>query len=151
MPGLMVSAHAQVIEIVVLQHGGSEKPSQMCEIQSVWSCPMWPSRWGMHISIDWPRLKSCQAACDECTRWEICSSHSQDGGCFTQGLHQALTTPLARLPGIARNDHRATIFVGRSCPPNLYFDNSGNKHFRASTSCSLHTLCDLDFERRSVT
>ena len=33
---------------------------------------------------------------------------------------QALTTPLARLPGIARNDRRATIFVGRSCPQKTF-------------------------------
>ena len=39
----------------------------------------------------------------------------------------ALTTPLALLSGIARNDRRATVFVGRSCPPNLYLENSGNK------------------------
>ena len=63
---------------------------------------------------------------------------------------QALTNPLARLPGIARNDHRATIFVGWSCPPNLYFENSGNKRFPPSTSCSLHTLCALDLERCSA-
>ena len=46
---------------------------------------------------------------------------------------QALTTPLARLPGIARNDRRATIFVGRSCPPKLYFENSGNNRFLRQT------------------
>ena len=44
-------------------------------------------------------------------------------------IWQALTTPLARLPGIAQNDHRATDFVSRSCPPNLYYENSGNKRF----------------------
>ena len=59
---------------------------------------------------------------------------------------QALTTPLARLPGIARNDHRATVFVGRSCPPNLYFENSGNKRFPASKSCLQHAIGALDFE-----
>ena len=48
--------------------------------------------------------------------------------------YQALTTPLGRLPGIARNDRRATVFVGRSCPPNLYFENSGNKRFLHQTS-----------------
>ena len=40
-------------------------------------------------------------------------------GCNTL-LIQALTTPLARLPEIARNGRRATVFVGWSCPPNLY-------------------------------
>ena len=47
----------------------------------VWSCPTRPSRWGMPISIDWPRLKSCQAVCDECMRGEIYSSLSRDAGC----------------------------------------------------------------------
>ena len=61
--------------------------------------------------------------------------------------YQALTTPLARLPRVAGNDRWATIFVGYSCPPNLYFETSGNKRFPASNSCSLHTLCALDFER----
>ena len=46
----------------------------------VWTCPTWPSRWGMRISIDWPRLKSCQAVCDECMRGEIYSSLSRDAG-----------------------------------------------------------------------
>ena len=80
----------------------------------------------------------------------VCFFVSWQSDHFWQRYSQALTTPLARLPEIARNDHRATIFVGRSCPPNLYFENSGNKRFRASTNCSLHTPCDLDFERRSV-
>ena len=57
-----------------------EKRSQMCEIHFVWSCPTWLSRWGMRISIDWPRLKSCQAICDECTRGAICSGQSRDAG-----------------------------------------------------------------------
>ena len=35
--------------------------------------------------------------------------------------------PLARLPGIAQNDRRATIFVSQSCLPKLYFEISGNK------------------------
>ena len=48
----------------------------------VWSCPTWLSRWGMRISIDWLRLKSCQAVCDECTRGEIYSSLSRDAGCL---------------------------------------------------------------------
>ena len=60
----------------------TEKRSQMCEIHFVWSCPTWPSRWGMRISIDWPRLKSCQAVCDACTRGAICSGQSRDAGCF---------------------------------------------------------------------
>ena len=63
-------------------------------------------------------------------------------------IYQALTTPLARFPGIARNDRRATIFVSWSCPPNLYFENSGNKRFPVSANCSLHILCALDFEGR---
>ena len=67
-------------------------------------------------------------------------------GCMMALDLQALTTPLARLPGIARNDHRATVFVGRSCPPNLYFENSGNKRFPASKSCLQHAIGALDFE-----
>ena len=43
---------------------------------------MWPSRWGKRISKDWPRLKSCQAVCDDCTRGEICSGQSLDAGCL---------------------------------------------------------------------
>ena len=34
---------------------------------------------------------------------------------------QALTTPLALLPGIAQNDRQATVFVGRSCTPYAFF------------------------------
>ena len=64
-------------EICCLQHGETE--SNVWKT-FVWSCPTWPSRWGMHISIDWPRLKSCQAVCDECTRGEIYSSLSRDAG-----------------------------------------------------------------------
>ena len=66
-------------EICCLQHGETE--SNVWNT-FVWSCPTWPSRWGMHISIDWPRLKSCQAVCDECTRGEIYSSLSRDAGCL---------------------------------------------------------------------
>ena len=83
MPGLTVSAHAWCDllrrEICCLQHGETE--SNVWNT-FVWSCPTWPSRWGMHISIDWPRLKSCQAVCDECTRGEIYSSLSRDAGCL---------------------------------------------------------------------
>ena len=66
-------------EICCLQHRETE--SNVWNT-FVWSCPTWPSRWGMHISIDWPRLKSCQAVCDECTRGEIYSSLSRDAGCL---------------------------------------------------------------------
>ena len=44
-------------------------------------------------------------------------------------LSQALTTPLARLPGIARNGCRATVFVGRSCPAKLVFWKFGQQTF----------------------
>ena len=64
--------------------------------------------------------------------------------------YQALINPLSRLPRIAWNDRLATVFVGWSCPPNLYFETLGNKRFPASNSCSLHTLCALDFERQSA-
>ena len=66
-------------EICCLQHGETE--SNVWNT-FVWSCPTWPSRWGMRISIDWPRLKSCQAVYDECTRGEIYSSLSRDAGCL---------------------------------------------------------------------
>ena len=66
-------------EICCLQHGETE--SNVWNT-FVWSCPTWPSRWGMHISIDWPRLKSCLAVCDECTTGEIYSSLSRDAGCL---------------------------------------------------------------------
>ena len=69
-------------EICCFQHGETE--SNVWNT-FVWSCPTWPSRWGMRISIDWPRLKSCQAVCDECMRGEIpgeiYSSLSRDAGC----------------------------------------------------------------------
>ena len=65
-------------EICCLQHG--EMESNVWNT-FVWSCPKWPSRWGMRISINWPRLKSCQAVCDECMRGEIYSSLSRDAGC----------------------------------------------------------------------
>ena len=58
---------------------------------------------------------------------------------------QALTTPLARLPEIARNDRRATVFSGRSCPPKLCFENSGNPVFPAPNRRSLHARDALDF------
>ena len=38
---------------------------------------------GMHISIDWLRLKSYPAVCDECMRGDIYSCQLQDMGCFT--------------------------------------------------------------------
>ena len=50
MPGLTVSAHAwgdYSGERFVVYN--TEKRRQMCEF--VWSCPTWPSRWGMRISI----------------------------------------------------------------------------------------------------
>ena len=84
MPGLrlwvrMCDATAQS-QICCLQHG--ETGVKCVKYIFVWSCPTWPSRRGMHISIDWPRLKSCQAVCDECTRGAICSGQSRDAGCF---------------------------------------------------------------------
>ena len=82
MPGLTVSAHAwgdcSGERFVVYN---TEKRSQNVWNTFVWSCPTWPSRWGMRISIDWPRLKSCQAVCDECMGAEIYSSLSRDAGC----------------------------------------------------------------------
>ena len=79
----VMSAHAWCDRSVTdLLFTTREKRSQMCEIHFVWSCPTWPSRWGMRISIDWPRLKSCQAVCDECRRGANCSGQSRDAGCF---------------------------------------------------------------------
>ena len=37
------------------------------------SCPVWPSRWILCISMQWLRLKGCHVACDECASGEICS------------------------------------------------------------------------------
>ena len=79
-------------EICCLQHGETE--SNVWNT-FVWSCPTWPSRWGMHISIDWPRLKSCQAVCDECTRGEIYSSLSRDAGCLAMwGWRESCVTKI---------------------------------------------------------
>ena len=64
--------------------------------------------------------------------------------------HTVLDNSISPIARIVRNDHRATLFVGRSCPPNLWFENSGNKHFSVSNSWSLHTPCALDFERLSA-
>ena len=59
--------------------------------------------------------------------------------CFSAQIpslsRQALTA-LARLPGVAQNGRRATVFVGRSCPPNSNFENSGNKVLPASAHCT---------------
>ena len=86
----------------------TEKPSQMCEIHFVWSCPTWHSRWGMRISIDGPRLKSCQVVCDECMRGEICSGQSRDAGCFaTWGWRKSCIT---KIWGLCR-DHSFVLFL----------------------------------------
>ena len=37
------------------------------------SCNARPSRWALCISMQWPRLKGCHVACDECASGEICS------------------------------------------------------------------------------
>ena len=45
---------------------GDIKLCQMCEIQFAWNLnPTWHNRWGMHISLNRPRLKSCHAVFDE--------------------------------------------------------------------------------------
>ena len=82
MPGLTECACVRRLlrrKICCLQHRETE--SNVWNT-FVWSCPTWPRRWGMRISIDWPRLKSCQAVCDECMRGEIYSSLSRDAGCL---------------------------------------------------------------------
>ena len=88
MPGLTASVQALAIEIVVLQHRGSEKPSQMCEIPFMWSCPMWPSRWGMPISINWPRVVRQTAMNEQGEKFAPASrrmgavlTYGADGGC----------------------------------------------------------------------
>ena len=86
----------------------TEKWSQMCEIHFVWSCPTWPSRWGMRISIDWPRLKSCQAVCDECTGGAIFSGQSRDAGCFDMGSWRE--SCVTKLWGLS-HDHGFVLFL----------------------------------------
>ena len=49
--------------------------------------------------------------------------------CISAGLNNSIGP-------IARNDRRTTVIVGRSCPPNLVYENLGNKRFPASNSCS---------------
>ena len=45
---------------------GYIKRCQLCEIQFAWSLnPTWHNKWGMHISLSRPRLKSCHAVFDE--------------------------------------------------------------------------------------
>ena len=43
----------------------------MCEIRL--SCPRWPSRWVLCISMQWLKLKGCHVACDACKSGESCS------------------------------------------------------------------------------
>ena len=69
---------------------------------------MWPSRWGMPISIYWPRLKSCQAVCNECTRGEICSGQSRDAGCFD--MWSWWGSCVTKILGLSR-DHRFVLFL----------------------------------------
>ena len=57
--------------------------------------------------------------------------------------NQALTTPLARLPGIARNDRRATTFVGRSCPPNFFLRQAAKWLSLSVESTFAHGINDL--------
>ena len=88
-----------------------EKPSQMCEIHFVWSCPTGPSRWGMCISIDWVRLKSCQAVCDECTKGEICSGQSWFAGWFAMWTWWSWREScITKIWGLGR-DHKFVLFL----------------------------------------
>ena len=111
MPGLTVSAHTwgdcSGERFVVYQHGETE--SNVWNT-FVWSCPTWPSRWGMRISIDWPRLKSCQAVCDECMKGEIYSSRSlsRDAGCSAMWpLRESRVTKILGL----EYDHGFVLFL----------------------------------------
>ena len=95
-------------EICCLQHGETE--SNVWNT-FVWSCPTWPSRWGMRISIDWPRLKSCQAVCDECTWGEIIySSLSRDAGCLAMWSWRE--SCVAKIWG-SGHDHGFVLFLLR--------------------------------------
>ena len=101
-------------EICCLQHGETE--SNVWNT-FVWSCPTWPSRWGMRISIDWPRLKSCQAVCDECMRGDIYSSLSQDAGCLAMWNWRELC--VTKIWG-SGHDHGFVLFLfGDFLDPNI--------------------------------
>ena len=62
----------------------------------------------MPISIYWPRLKSCQAVCNECTRGEICSGQSRDAGCFD--MWSWWGSCVTKILGLSR-DHRFVLFL----------------------------------------
>ena len=92
-------------EICCLQHGETE--SNVWNT-FVWSCPTWPSRWGMRISTDGPRLKSCQAVCDECMRGKIYSSLSRDADCL--GMWSWRESRVTKIWG-SGHDHGFVLFL----------------------------------------
>ena len=60
---------------------GYIKRCQLCEIQFAWNLnPTWHNRWGMHISLNRPRLKSCHAVFDEKIASAPASGQSVDRG-----------------------------------------------------------------------
>ena len=63
------------------------------EESTVWnhlSCPTWPSRWVLYISMQCLRLKSCHVACDKCAvSGEICSLQHM---WFSRSLMWAVTS-----------------------------------------------------------
>ena len=65
-----------------------DKQRQLCEIQFAWSLnPTWHNKWGMHISLNWPRLKSCQAVFDKKIAPAPDSSQSLDWGMHAVRSH----------------------------------------------------------------
>ena len=121
MPGLIECACVRRLlrrEICCLQHGETE--SNVWNT-FVWSCPTWPSRWGMRISIDWPRLKSCQTVCDECMRGEIYSSLSQDAGC--SAMWTWWESCVTKIWG-SEHDHGFVLFLFATT--GFYIARSGN-------------------------
>ena len=109
MPGLTVSAHVwgdcSGERFVVYS---TEKGKSNVWNTFVWSCPTLPSRWGMLISIDWPRLKSCQAVCDECMRGEIYWSLPRDAGCVAMwGWRESRVTKIWG----SGHDHGFVLFL----------------------------------------
>ena len=86
--------------IVVDSRGwlGGVKIGAKC-VKYVWlSCPAWPSRWILCISKQWPRLKSCHVACDECASGEICSLQHMWVTGSVMWAHSGHQSPLYETP-----------------------------------------------------
>ena len=63
---------------------------------------------------------------------------------------QVLATPSTRLPGITRNDRRATVFGGGVAHQTCVFENSGNSFSHSPNHSSRHARGALDFEWCSI-